>query len=77
MIDRSCPAKCCPARQVDYGRGTIHDANNSTFAAISRRGVVTGHYGMRCGSLSDFTYVKLRLAAAYITLVDCAFVDGK
>ena len=63
--------------EVDYGLGLIRDAAGSTIAALSRSGEVSGHYGARCGTLDGFTYAMLRSAAAYLTLVDAAFVSGK
>ena len=63
--------------EVDYGLGVIRDATGSTIASITRAGVVSGHYGARAGTLDGFTYQMLRSAAAFLTLVDPAFVAGK
>ena len=63
--------------EVDYGLGTIRGPTGSTIAAITRNGEVSGHTGVRCGILEGFSYAHLRTAAAYLTLVDPAFLEGK
>lgn len=63
--------------EIDYGRGIIRDPNGSTIASITRNGEVSGHCGARCGTLDGFNFGMLRRAAAYLTLVDSAFLDGK
>ena len=62
---------------MDYGLSTIKDANGSTIASINRAGEVTGHAGSRCGILDGFTFESLREAAAYLLIVDKAFVTDK
>ena len=61
---------------VDYGRGVVRDAQGSTVAEIGRGGDVLGHWGATCGRLDGFEYRLLRVAAAYLVLVDPAFVQG-
>ena len=63
--------------EVDYGLGLIRDSTGSTIASLTRIGEVSGHLGTRAGTLEGFTYEMLRPAAAYLTLVDAAFVHGK
>ena len=63
--------------EVDYGIGVLKDADGSTIASITRNGEVSGHYGARCGRLDGFDYSKLRVAAAYLALLDKSFIAGK
>jgi hypothetical protein len=64
--------------EVDYGRATIRDTKGSTIATISRVGEVLSHSGSRCGELDGFSFQALRQAAAFLTLVDPAFLaDNK
>ena len=63
--------------EVDYGRGVVRDATGSTIASLTRAGEVSGHRGARCGTLEGFDYSMLRSAAAFLTLVDTAYVAGK
>ena len=63
--------------EVDYGLGVIRDATGSTIASLTRAGEVSGHYGARAGTLEGFSFAMLRSAAAYLTLVDAQFVQGK
>ena len=66
-----------PIGSVDYGRATLLDLHGSTVAELRKGGTVTGHRGEACGRLDGFDYHKMQLAAAYIMLIDPAFVHGK
>ena len=63
--------------EVDYGLGRIREPGGSTIASITRIGEVRGHSGSYCGKLEGFDFSMMRRAAAYLTLVDCAFLEGK
>jgi hypothetical protein len=62
--------------QVDYGQALIRDANGSTIASFTRNGDVCGHTGARCGTLDGFSFEQLRMAAAYLILVDPDYLNG-
>ena len=63
--------------EVDYGLGVIRDATGSTVASLTRNGEISGHHGARAGRLEGFTYMMMRSAAAYLTLVEPALLEGK
>lgn len=63
--------------EVDYGRAIIKSPQGSTIAELRKDGKVLGHYGASCGTLDGFDFQMMQQAAAFITLIDPSFVQGK
>ena len=62
---------------VDFGNATIKDPQGSTLAELRKSGEVVSHLGASCGVLDGFDFHALQEAAAYLVLLDCAFVQDE
>ena len=62
--------------EFDMGRGYIKDEHGSVVAEIAKTGTITGNRGQTVGVAEGFRYETLPRFAAYICLVDKAYVKG-
>ena len=62
--------------EYDMGKGYIKDPQGSVIAELSKEGNVTGNRGQTVGKVEGFAYEHIPKLAAYICLVDAAYVKG-
>ena len=60
----------------DAGRGYVTDEHGSVLAELRKEGTVVGNGGFTAGYIDGFTFASTRTLAAYVLLVDPAFVAG-
>jgi len=62
--------------EYDLGKGYIKDPQGSVIAELSKEGYVTGNRGQTVGRVEGFGYEMVPKLAAYVCLVDPAYVKG-
>ncbi|KAL1521767.1 hypothetical protein AB1Y20_021421 [Prymnesium parvum] len=62
--------------EYDLGKGYVKDPQGSVIAELSKEGYITGNRGQTAGRVEGFSYDQIPKLAAYMCLVDMAFVKG-
>jgi len=63
--------------KVDLGNAEVSNAEGGHFFTVSRSGDITDSLDGYRGTISEFTYHKLRVVVAYIYFFDTALVDPR